>query len=130
LKRKLPFISVIIVIILGLILMFYQSQKLSSSRVVEDKRQEVIDQLANNLSAFNPTLAAFVDDDYRTTIATKISSEGTCVFDRGLAKNKIPFGNYIVTYDLKDMEIISEELKVTNPKYLDKWREFREVTKN
>lgn len=129
-KRKLPFISVIIVIILGLILMFYQSQKLSSSRVVEDKRQEVIDQLANNLSAFNPTLAAFVDDDYRTTIATKISSEGTCVFDRGLAKNKIPFGNYIVTYDLKDMEIISEELKVTNPKYLDKWREFREVTKN
>ncbi|KGX90162.1 hypothetical protein [Pontibacillus marinus] len=128
-KRKLPLISVYFVIILGLILMFYQSQKMNSSNELEDKRQEVVDQLANNLGAFNPTLAAFVDDDYKSIVASKITSEGTYVFDRGLAENKFPFGNYIVTYDLKDMEIISEELIVTNPKYLDKWRQFKEVTK-
>ncbi len=109
--------------------MFYQSQKMNSSNELEDKRQEVVDQLANNLGAFNPTLAAFVDDDYKSIVASKITSEGTYVFDRGLAENKFPFGNYIVTYDLKDMEIISEELIVTNPKYLDKWRQFKEVTK-
>lgn len=109
--------------------MFYQSEKMGNSRFSEE-RQEVMDNLANNFSDFNPTLEAFVDEDYRTTFATKISPKGICEFDRGLAKNQSSFGNYLVKFDLKNMKIISEELKVTNPKYLEEWREFKEANNN
>lgn len=105
--------------------MFYQTEKMGQSIDLEEKRQEVQDKLVNNLSDFNPVLAEFVDDDYKTTIASKISSEGIVEYDRGLAKNKAPFGNYIVKFDLTTMEIISEEVVVTNPDYSEEWRDFQ-----
>lgn len=105
--------------------MFYQTEKIEQSRALEEKRQAVLDKLANNLSHFNPVLDAFVDNDYKTTIASTISSEGIVVYDRGLAKNKSPLGNYIVEYDLNNMEIVSEEIEITNPDYSEEWREFQ-----
>ena len=109
--------------------MFYQTEKMEQSRALEEKRQEVMDKLVNNLSDFNPVLAEFVDDDYKSTIASKISSEGIVEYDRGLAKNKAPFGNYIVKFDLNNMEIVSEEIEVTNPDYSEEWREFQRENK-
>ena len=94
-KRKLPTLIIVLVVLLGILLMFYQTEKMEQSRTLEVKRQEVLDELANNLSHFNPVLGAFVDNDYNTTIASKISSEGIVEYDRGLAKNKSPLGNYI-----------------------------------
>lgn len=129
LKRKLPIISVVVVVVLGIIFMFYQTEKMEQSRALEEKRQEVLDKLANNLSHFNPVLDAFVDNDYKTTIASSISSEGIVVYDRGLAKNKSPLGNYIVKYDLNNMEIVSEEIEITNPDYSEEWREFQKENK-
>ncbi|MBU8908274.1 hypothetical protein [Desertibacillus haloalkaliphilus] len=128
-KRKLPVIIIVIVVLLGIIFMFYQSEKMENSRLLEERRQEVMDKLVNNLSDFNPVLSEFVDDDYKTTIASKISSEGIVEYDRGLAKNEAPFGNYIVEFDLNNMEIVSEELEVTNPDYSEEWREFQESKK-
>jgi hypothetical protein len=77
------------------------------------------------LSHFDPTLDAFVDEDYRSTSTSKISSKGICEFVRGLAKSQSPFGYYIVKYDLKNMEVISEKLEVTNANYSEEWRKFK-----
>jgi hypothetical protein len=129
LKRKLPVINVTILVLLGIVLIFYQFEHMENSRLLEERRQELMDKLANNLSHFNPTLDAFVDEDYRNTIASIISSKGICEFDRGLAKNQSPFGNYIVKYDLKNMEVIYEKLEVTNANYLEEWREFKNENK-
>ena len=104
--------------------MIFQFERMENARILEERRQEVMDQLANHLSRSNPLLDAFVDDNYRTTMASTISSEGICEFDRGLAKNQAPFGNYRVKYDLKHMKIISEELEVTNANYAEEWRTF------
>ncbi len=109
--------------------MFYQTEKMKQSRTLEEKRQEVMDTLANNLSHFNPVLDAFVDTNYKTTSASKISSEGIVEYDRGLAKNESPFGNYIVIYDLNNLEVVSEEIKVTNPDYSEEWRDFQKENK-
>jgi len=129
LKRKLPIISVAMVVIFGIILMFYQTEKMEQSRTLEEKRQEVLDNLSNNLSHFNPVLDAFVDNDYNTTIASTISPEGIVVYDRGLAKNKSPLGNYIVKYDLNNMEVVAEEIEITNPDYSEEWQEFQKENK-
>ncbi|MFN7253472.1 MAG: hypothetical protein ACK4M9_22265 [Anaerobacillus sp.] len=129
-KKKLSITSVVILVLLGIVLMFFQFKQMENTRLLEERRQEVKDNLVNHLSDFNPTLDAFVDDDYKTTIATQVSSEGLCEFERGLAKNQSPFGNYIVKFDLKNMELISEELIVTNPKYSEQWLEFKEANKN
>lgn len=128
-KRKLPIISVAMVVIFGIILMFYQTEKMEQSRTLEEKRQEVLDNLSNNLSHFNPVLDAFVDNDYNTTIASTISPEGIVVYDRGLAKNKSPLGNYIVKYDLNNMEVVAEEIEITNPDYSEEWQEFQKENK-
>jgi hypothetical protein len=128
LKRKLPIISVVMVL-LGVILMFYQSEKMEQSRTLEEKRQVVLDELANNLNHFNPVLDSFVDNDYKTTIASNISSEGIVEYNRGLAKKKSPLGNYIIKYDLNNMEIVSEEIDITNPEYSEEWREFQKENK-
>ncbi|WP_409250629.1 hypothetical protein V1502_10650 [Bacillus sp. SCS-153A] len=85
--------------------------------------------LANNLSDFNPELDAFVDDDYKTTIASNVSSEGIVEYERSLAKNESPLGSYIVKYDLNNMEIISEEIEITNPDYSEEWREIQKENK-
>jgi hypothetical protein len=81
--------------------------------------------LVDNLDHFDPILADFVDDNYKTVITSEISSEGIVELIRGLAKNEDQFGNYIVKYDLVNMEILFEELEVTNPKYSEEWREFK-----
>ncbi|WP_064093512.1 hypothetical protein [Rossellomorea aquimaris] len=128
-KRMLPTFSIVLIVLLGIILMFYQTEKMKQSRTLEEKRQEVMDTLANNLSHFNPVLDAFVDTNYKTTSASKISSEGIVEYDRGLAKNESPFGNYIVIYDLNNLEVVSEEIKVTNPDYSEEWRDFQKENK-
>lgn len=128
-KRTIPVISVAAMVLLGIILMFYQTEQVENSRLLEERRQEVMDKLANHLSYFNSTLDAFVDDDYKTTIASKISSKGICEFNRGLAKNQSPFGNYIIKYDLENLEVISEKLEVTHAKYSEEWREFQDENK-
>ncbi|WP_421383418.1 hypothetical protein ACOJQI_03010 [Bacillus salacetis] len=129
-KRVLPTFSGVLIVVLGIILMFYQTQRMEQSRILEEKRQELMDKLANNLSHFNPVLDDYVDPDYKTTSASKVSSKGLVELDRGLAKNESPFGNYIVIYDLNNMEIVSEEIKVTNPDYSEEWRDFQEENKN
>ena len=128
-KRKLPTLITVLVALLGILLMFYQTEKKEQSGPLEAKRQEVLDKLANNLSHFNPVLDAFVDNDYNTTIASKISSEGIVEYDRGLAKNKSPLGNYIIKYNLNNMEIVSEEIEITNLDYSEEWREFQKENK-
>ncbi|WP_409252801.1 hypothetical protein V1502_02410 [Bacillus sp. SCS-153A] len=128
-KRKLPTISIVLIVLLGIILIFYQTEKMEQSKALEEKRQEVMDELANNLSHFHPVLDAFVDTNYGTTIASNISSKGIVEYDRGLAKNESPFGNYIVKYDLYNMKVVSEEIKVTNPDYAEEWRNFQKENK-
>ena len=123
-RRKLAIISAAILVILAIGAMIFQFERMENARILEERRQEVMDQLANHLSRSNPLLDAFVDDNYRTTMASTISSEGICEFDRGLAKNQAPFGNYRVKYDLKHMKIISEELEVTYANYAEEWRTF------
>ncbi|WP_064093374.1 hypothetical protein [Rossellomorea aquimaris] len=128
-KRKLPIISFVMVVLFGIILMFYQTEKMEQVRTLEENRQEVLDKLANDLSHFNPVLDAFVDGDYKTTIASKVSSEGIVEFDRRLAKNKSPLGNYKIRFDLNNMEIVSEEIEITNPDYSEEWQEIQNENK-
>jgi maltodextrin utilization protein YvdJ len=125
----LPTFSIVLIVLLGIIFMFFQTEKMEQSRILEEKRQEVMDKLANNLSHFNPVLDAFVDTNYKTTSASKISSEGIVEYDRGLAKSEAPFGNYLVKYDLNNMEVVSGEIKVTNPDYSEEWRDFQKENK-
>ncbi|TFD99492.1 hypothetical protein [Jeotgalibacillus salarius] len=128
-KRKLSVISVVMVVLIGIVFMFYNNEKIEHANSLEEKRQEVLDKVTNHLSHFNPALDAFVDKDYKTTIASNISSEGIVEYDRGLAKNKSPLGNYILKYDLNHMEIVSEKIEITNPDYTEEWREFQEENK-
>ncbi|MCT8138504.1 hypothetical protein H1D32_12590 [Anaerobacillus sp. CMMVII] len=123
-KNKLTLIITISVISLGTIALIYQSKQMEFQKLLEDKRQELIILLADNLDQFDPTLATFVDDNYKTLITSEISSEGIVELNRGLAKNEEPFGNYIVKYDLENMEVLFVELEVTNQKYSEEWREF------
>lgn len=126
LKKKLPLIITILVVSLGVIAMDYQSSQLEYQNSLEKKQQEIIIILADNLDQFDETLAAFVDGNYKTVTASKISSEGICEFERGLAKNQDPLGNYIISYDLKNMKVLSEQVIVTNAKYFEEWQNFEE----
>lgn len=125
-KRKLFRVSVAFIVLIGIGYMFYDTERTERASHLEEKRQEVMDKVTNHLSHFNPALDAFVDEDYKTVIASKISSEGIVEYNRGLAKDKSPLGHYIIIYDLNRMEIVSEEIEITNPDYTEEWREFQE----
>lgn len=105
--------------------MYYQTNVWENKSLLEEKRQEVIGLLQENLEKFNPALSSFVDENYKTVIASTISSDGICEFERGLAKNESPLGTYTIEYDLNNMMILAEEIEITNPKFSEDWRTFK-----
>ncbi|WP_430787278.1 hypothetical protein VBD025_16030 [Virgibacillus flavescens] len=126
-KNKLVFFIIILLVAFSVVFMFYQNNSMANQKLLEEKRQEVKMLLQEQLETFNPALEAFVDKDYKTVISSEINSEGIVKFERGLTKNKEAFGNYIVKYDLKNMEVLSKELIISNGKeYSDKWNSFKE----
>lgn len=124
-KKMLSVIIFTFIISLGIIAIFYQSNNMEKERILKKNRQEVVHLLQNKLEQFNPALDRFVDDDYKTVIGSAIDSNGISTFERGLAKNQKTFGNYIVTYDLEKMKVLSKELIIRDGTYADKWETFQ-----
>lgn len=125
-KRKLIWGTCIVTIFTGLFFIFDQANDISQQRLYEEKRNEVTQMLRDDLDKFNPTLAAFVDDNYKSTFGSAISSDGIVTFERKLAKNQEIFGSYVVKYDLDNMEVMTVELSLSNGRHADEWREFSE----
>jgi hypothetical protein len=114
-----------VLVCIGLVFMYYQVKQMENQRIIEDKRLQVINLLQNELEHFDPVLEAFIDEDYLSVIAIEVSQKGIYKFERGLAKEKVPFGIYIVSYDLENMKFLSKELKITNNKYFEEWETFK-----
>ncbi|WP_096155262.1 MULTISPECIES: hypothetical protein [Bacillus] len=96
----------------------------SNKNVLEARRLEMINYLDMNFEKFAPELADFVDEN-KTIITSVISPGGLVNFECFLVRNEEPFGIYKVLYDIKNQIVITKELEVTNPKYVDEWREFQ-----
>ncbi|WLD94334.1 hypothetical protein [Alkalihalobacillus sp. AL-G] len=92
-KIKLSSFIFMVLICIGLIVMAIQVNQMEHQKELEEKQSTVIQLLQEDLKQFDPTLEKFVDEGYKNVIASKISKNGICKFERGLAKNQDPFGN-------------------------------------
>ncbi|MFD1737192.1 hypothetical protein ACFSCX_11580 [Bacillus salitolerans] len=124
-KKNVKFLGIVVFGLLGIILMTYLSEKqIENQSLIENRMEQVTKLLQEKLEHYDPVLESFVDHDYISVLSSKVNSKGICRFERGLAKNKDPFGSYVVIYNLKNMEVLSKELIISNNKYLDEWNTF------
>ncbi len=124
-KSKWVLYIITFLVTISLVFVIYKNESTANQKGLEESRQEVITLLQEQLEQFNPALASFVDEDYKTVITSKISPEGICKFERLLAKDKEAFGTYLIKYDLVNMEVLSQELIITNGEYSDEWDSFK-----